>query len=111
MTSGGSTFAPRSFCLASGCRLGEVAMDRSVTVRGTLRNQQTIELHQPVVGMEGDVEVVLRAPRATGSALPSQAEARDWVQAFRSWVESHDPTTPALPAEALTREEIYRDRG
>jgi len=86
-------------------------MDKSVTVRGTLRNQRFIELDEPVAGMEGEVEVVVRPPRTDGCSVPSQAERREWVQAFRKWVESHASSTPVLPAEALTREEIYKDRG
>ena len=35
-------------------------MDKSVTVRGRLTGLRHIDLDEPVVGMEGDVEVVVR---------------------------------------------------
>jgi hypothetical protein len=32
---------------------------------------------------------------------------KEWMRQFRTWVESHDRTTPLLSDEAVSRESIY----
>lgn len=38
------------------------------------------------------------------------ATAEEWIREFTKWADSHDPNTPALPLEAVSRESIYEDR-
>jgi hypothetical protein len=35
---------------------------------------------------------------------------QEWARQFRAWAESHDPNTPVLSDEAMSRESIYPDR-
>ncbi len=38
------------------------------------------------------------------------ATPEEWTQAFLSWAEGHERTTPLLSEEAISRESIYEDR-
>jgi hypothetical protein len=35
----------------------------------------------------------------------------EWKRTFREWGEAHRGDTPAIPLEALRRENLYEDRG
>jgi hypothetical protein len=35
---------------------------------------------------------------------------KEWARQFDAWVDSHDPNTPVLSDEAMSRESIYPDR-
>ena len=35
---------------------------------------------------------------------------REWARQFDIWVDSHDPNTPVLSDEAMSRDSIYPDR-
>lgn len=35
---------------------------------------------------------------------------REWARQFDEWVDSHDPNTPVLSDEAMSRDSIYPDR-
>lgn len=35
---------------------------------------------------------------------------KEWARQFDAWVNSHDPNTPVLSDEAMSRERIYPDR-
>ena len=35
---------------------------------------------------------------------------QEWARQFDAWVNSHDPNTPVLSDEAMSRESIYPDR-
>jgi hypothetical protein len=37
------------------------------------------------------------------------ATPEEWIKEFTKWADSHDPNTPALPIEAVSRESIYSD--
>jgi hypothetical protein len=34
---------------------------------------------------------------------------REWARHFDAWIDSHNPDTPVLPDEAMSREGIYPD--
>ena len=38
-----------------------------------------------------------------------KANPQEWVRHFDAWVDSHDPSTPVLSDEAMSRESIYPD--
>lgn len=44
---------------------------------------------------------------ASQKAIPPQEKARLW----REWAASHNPDTPLLSDEAISRESIYEERG
>ena len=39
-----------------------------------------------------------------------KTDPKEWARQFRAWAESHDPNTPVLSDEAMSRESIYPDR-
>lgn len=43
-------------------------------------------------------------------SLQDQLNPEEWVQRFQAWAENHDPTTPLLSDQAISRENIYPDR-
>jgi hypothetical protein len=38
-----------------------------------------------------------------------KANPQEWARHFDAWVDSHDPNTPVLSDEAMSRESIYPD--
>jgi hypothetical protein len=57
-----------------------------------------------VAEQEGKVE---SRPTPSRQTPNPQERARLW----REWAESHDPDTPLLSDEAISRESIYQERG
>ena len=45
------------------------------------------------------------------SPLWMTASKDEWLKAFNSWMDSHDPTLPPLSEEAVSRESMYGERG
>jgi len=45
----------------------------------------------------------------SGRPFYETATAEEWINEFTKWAASHDPNTPALPIEAISRENIYSD--
>jgi hypothetical protein len=39
-----------------------------------------------------------------------KTDPKEWGRQFDAWVDSHDPNTPVLSDEAMSRESIYSDR-
>jgi hypothetical protein len=39
-----------------------------------------------------------------------KTDPQEWARQFDAWVDSHDPNTPVLSDEAMSRESIYPDR-
>lgn len=80
-------------------------------MRGRLTRRRFIVLDEPVSGMEGEVEVVVRCTPHTLLRGPSRTDREAWLHAFRTWAEGHDRSVPLPPAEALHREVVYDGRG
>jgi hypothetical protein len=38
-----------------------------------------------------------------------RTDPQEWARRFRAWADSHDPNTPVLSDEAMSRESIYPD--
>jgi len=38
-----------------------------------------------------------------------RTDPKEWARRFRAWADSHDPNTPVLSDEAMSRESIYPD--
>jgi hypothetical protein len=50
-------------------------------------------------------------PESTQSlARLQKTNPEEWVRRFNDWVDSHDPNTPVLSDEAMSRDSIYPDR-
>jgi hypothetical protein len=47
---------------------------------------------------------------STSMAHLQKTNPKAWAQRFDAWVNSHDPNTPVLSDEAMSRESIYPDR-
>jgi len=43
-------------------------------------------------------------------AHQQKTNPKEWARQFDAWVDSHDPNTPVLSDEAMSRESIYPDR-
>jgi len=86
-------------------------MQTARVLRGTVKDEKTIELDEPVRDMQGPVEVTVR-PVAPSKQAPlcETLSPADWKKMFHAWLDSHDPNLPVLPDEALRRESIYEDR-
>ncbi len=86
-------------------------MQTARVLRGTVKDEKTIELDEPVRDMRGPVEVTVR-PVAPSKQTPlcETLSPGEWKEMFHAWLDSHDPDLPVLPDEALRRESIYEDR-
>ena len=47
---------------------------------------------------------------ARSIAYLQKTDPQEWARQFDEWVNSHDPDTPVLSDEAMSRESIYPDR-
>ncbi len=47
---------------------------------------------------------------AASIAHLQETNPKEWIRQFDAWVNSHDPTTPVLSDEAMSRDSIYPDR-
>jgi hypothetical protein len=57
------------------------------------------------------VEVADQHVQPAGSiAHLQQANPQEWARRFDEWVNSHDPNTPVLSDEAMSRDSMYPDR-
>jgi hypothetical protein len=57
------------------------------------------------------VEVAEQQVRHAGSVAHLQkTNPEEWVRRFDEWLNSHDPNTPVLSDEAMSRDSIYPDR-
>ena len=56
------------------------------------------------------LELTERAAPSTSIAHLQKTNPKEWARQFRAWADSHDPNTPVLSDEAMSRESIYPDR-
>jgi hypothetical protein len=78
-------------------------MDHAFVVRGSLSDPMHIVLEEPIAGIRGVVEVVVRAaPSAAPPAQPLRQQA--WEAAFDARVRGHDRSVPLPSPDALRRE-------
>ncbi|MDQ2950580.1 MAG: hypothetical protein M3Y27_32385 [Acidobacteriota bacterium] len=40
-----------------------------------------------------------------------ETDPLEWARQFDAWVDGHDPNTPVLSHQAMSRDSIYPDRG
>ena len=86
-------------------------MEAVKVLRGTVKDEKTIELDEPVRDLQGPVEVTVRPIAPSKQApLSETLSPGEWKRMFHAWLDSHDPNLPVLSDEALRRESIYEDR-
>jgi hypothetical protein len=56
------------------------------------------------------LELTEQAAPTPSIAHLQRTNPQEWARQFRAWAESHDPNTPVLSDEAMSRESIYPDR-
>ena len=55
------------------------------------------------------LEVVDQQVQPVSIAHLQKTDPQEWARQFDAWVNSHDPNTPVLSDEAMSRESIYPD--
>ena len=56
------------------------------------------------------LELAAQDLQTSSLAHLQKADPREWSRQFRAWADSHDPNTPVLSDDAMSRESIYPDR-
>ena len=80
-------------------------------MRGRLTRRRFIVLDEPLPGMAGEVEVVVRCTPRTRLRASLPMDRAAWLLAFRTWAEGHDRSVPLPRADALHRDSVYDGRG
>jgi hypothetical protein len=55
------------------------------------------------------VDLTEQLAPSTSIAHLQKTNPKEWARHFDAWVNSHDPNTPVLSDEAMSRESIYPD--
>jgi hypothetical protein len=55
------------------------------------------------------VELADQSVQPVSIAHLQRTDPEEWARHFDAWVNSHDPNTPVLSDEAMSRESIYPD--
>jgi len=55
------------------------------------------------------LEVADQSVQPVSIAHLQKTNPQEWARHFDDWVDSHDPNTPVLSDEAMSRESIYPD--
>jgi uncharacterized protein (DUF1778 family) len=55
------------------------------------------------------LEVADQHVQAVSIAHLQKTDPKEWARHFDAWVDSHDPNTPVLSDQAMSRESIYPD--
>ena len=55
------------------------------------------------------LEVADQSVQIPSIAHLQKTDPQEWARYFDAWVDSHDPNTPVLSDEAMSRESIYPD--
>jgi hypothetical protein len=75
----------------------EAALKARARARGLSVEQWLLELAETFVSPSSIVHLQKTNPQ-------------EWARQFRAWADSHDPSTPILSDEDMSRESIYPDR-
>ena len=75
----------------------ETALKAQAQARGLTIEQWLLELAEQ------------QMPPASIAHL-QKTNPQEWARHFDAWVDSHDPNTPVLSDEAMSRESIYPER-
>jgi hypothetical protein len=74
----------------------EAAFEAQARARGLSLEQWMLELAEQSV-------------QPVSIAHLQRTDPQEWARHFDAWVDSHDPNTPVLSDEAMSRESIYPD--
>jgi hypothetical protein len=56
------------------------------------------------------LELAVRDLQTSSIAHLQKSDPREWARQFRAWADSHDPSTPVLSDDAMSRDSMYPDR-
>jgi len=85
----------------------------AVTLEISPENEAALKAQAQVLGLTLEqwlinvAEQLLPAPQSISHLQSTNPE--EWARQFDSWVRSHDPNTPVLSDEAISRDSIYSD--
>jgi hypothetical protein len=90
--------------------------DRTATIQVSPETAALLSARARVQGLSE--EEYLRSLLLNGNAkeptrerhFQETATPEEWIAALDEWVKSHDPNTPGLSIEDVSRETIYEDR-
>ena len=82
----------------------------TVTVEFSDEKAAAVKAQAAALGLT--VEEWLRQLAEQNAVFPSivhlqRTDPEEWARQFDAWVDSHDPNTPVLSDEAMSRESIY----
>lgn len=86
-----------------------------MTVTIELSDEKAAAVKAQAAALGLTVEEWLRQLAEQSAVYPSivhlqKTDPEEWARQFHEWVDSHDPNTPVLSDEAMSRESIYPDR-
>jgi hypothetical protein len=86
---------------------------RAIIAQATARGLSVNDYLRQVLGLNGQPqELALAGDNGTQDERPfyETATPQELAAKIAQWMDSHDPNTPALPLEAVSKESIYPDR-
>jgi hypothetical protein len=89
---------------------GKPAM--TVTLHLPPEKEAAFEAHARARGLSVEEWILELAEQSVGPisiASLQKTNPREWARQFDAWVDSHNPDTPVLSDEAMSRESIYPD--
>lgn len=89
-------------------RLAAAAQEQGTAPVEVLRT--LIRQHLPSL-RENPGAMLLRPEPGEGDAFYQTATPEEWSRAWRAWAASHEPQSPGLSNEAISRDSIYEGRG
>lgn len=82
----------------------------TVTLELSPEQEVRIKAKAERAGMSVEDLLLNLVDEAEPVSKPEETDPQEWARRFRAWADSHDPNTPVLSDEAMSRESIYPDR-
>ena len=85
----------------------------TLTIELSPEREAVLQAQARALGLSIEEWLLHLAEQQTPSASFAHLQKTDpeeWGRRFRAWAGSHDPNTPVLSDEAMSRESIYPDR-
>jgi hypothetical protein len=86
---------------------------QAIVVQATAHGVSVNDYLRQILGLNGQMQELALAPdNDTQNERPfyETATPQELAAKITQWMDSHDPNTPALPLEAVSKESIYPDR-
>jgi hypothetical protein len=85
----------------------------TLTLELSPEREAALKAHAQSRGMSIEqwlLELTDQLAPSTSIAHLQKPNPKEWARHFDAWVNSHNPNTPVLSDEAMSRESIYPDR-